>query len=148
MTVAIDQNGYFYDTDTGYLINVGYDENGNAIDLDTGAVIDHVITDSIGTTIYTGGKNTDWNAIIDTAAQAYAANQGAAQTGHYIPQQTQSPRGYQTLGNRAPGGISLGGGINPGGAGGNLNISTNTLILIGLGAALFFIGTQRGGGRR
>jgi len=144
MTVAFDQNGYAYDVSTGLYVNLYYDENGAAYDQATGERIDEVIVDSVGTTVYTSGGGINWNDVIRTAAQAYAAGEGAAQSGRYIPVQgSQSPYGYQTL--SGGGGATITGGITPGGVRGGLNISTNTLMLIAGGVLLFILGSQRRG---
>jgi len=143
MIVAFDPNGYAYDVDTGYLVNLTYDDAGNAYDAETGEQIERVILDSSGSTVYVGSGGVDWNGVINTAAQAYAAGQGAAQSGHYIPVQTsQPPYGYQTI--TGSGGASVSGGISPGGVSGGLKLSTNTIILIAAGALLFVLGQRKG----
>lgn len=146
MRVAYDANGYSYDIDTGYYLTLYWDEFGNAYDAATGEMIEEVITDSSGTTIYTGsGAGVDWEEIFRIAAQAYVGGQGAAQTGRYIPQSTQSPYGYETLSRppqRPP--TSVPTPMPGGGVGGSLNISTNTLMLIVGGFLLFMLGSKRG----
>lgn len=151
MVVAYDANGYSYDVDTGFYLTIYWDEFGNAYDAATGEMIEEVVIDSEGRTIYIGsGSGIDWNDVIRTAAQAYVGGQGAAQSGRYIPQATQSPYGYETLSrppSRPPIGATFSGGAGPGGIGAGLNISTNTLMLIAGGVLLFMLGS-RGGGRR
>jgi len=142
MVVAFDQNGYAYDVSTGLYVNLFYDENGAAYDQATGERIDEVIVDSAGTTVYTSG-GVNWNDVIRTAAQAYAAGEGAAQSGRYIPQGQPSPYPYPSGG--VSGGATITGGITPGGVRGGLNLSTNTLMLIAGGVLLFVLGMQKRG---
>jgi len=144
MVVAFDQNGYAYDVGTGLYVNLVYDENGAAYDQATGERIDEVIVDSSGTTVYTSGGGINWNDVIHTAAQAYAAGEGAAQSGHYIPQQP-PPSAYPYPSGGVSGGATITGGITPGGVRGGLNLSTNTLMLIAGGVLLFVLGMQKRG---
>src|SRR5215469_9104273 len=114
MVVAFDQNGYAYDIGTGLYVNLIYDDTGAAYDQATGERIDEVIVDSAGTTVYTSGGGINWNDVIRTAAQAYAAGEGAAQSGHYIPQQP-PPSSYPYPVGGVSGGATITGGITPGG---------------------------------
>src|SRR5215475_4360646 len=107
MRVAYDSNGYSYDIDTGYYVNLAYDDAGNAYDAETGEHVDEVILDAGGTTVYTGSGGINWNQVITTAAQAYAAGQGAAQSGQYIPQ-GQPTYPYPSGGGPVYGGVSGG----------------------------------------
>jgi hypothetical protein len=143
MNIAIDANGYAYDVDTGNYVTVIYDDQGNAYDAASGEKINEVITDNSGATVYTSSPGVDWNAIINTAAQAYAANQGAAQSGQYIPATGARPVGSPIRASNQSA-LNVSGGINPAGAGGSVSISTNTIMLIAGGVLLFILGSQKG----
>jgi len=145
MTVAFDQNGYAYDVSTGLYVNLEYDANGAAYDQATGERIDEVIVDSVGTTVYTSGGGVNWNDVIRTAAQAYAAGEGAAQSGHYIPQQ---PPPYPYPSGGGGGGPIIPSSPRPPGSGINLGVFGNVSPLtVAVGASvilIFLLGQMKG----
>lgn len=149
MRVAYDSNGYPYDVATGYLVDLYYDDQGNAYDVDTNEFVTEVILNSSGETVYTGSGGIDWNQVIYTAAQAYAAGQGAAQSGNYIPNPNQTP--YPPRPNQPSNPMNPGPRPPSSSGGGSLNLgvfgNVPLLPLIAGGALflVFIMGKARGG---
>lgn len=141
--VAYDSAGYSYDINTGFLINIGYDELGNPVDAETGEAIQIVRIDP-GTPA-TGG-NPIYSDITDATRDVLIAIFGNA---NQIPPSNQIPLSQIPVGApvlttpRNMIGVGAGVNANPGGIGGNLNISTNTLLIGGLIAFAFFFGKRR-----
>ncbi len=146
MRIAYDSNGYSYDLDSGYYVNLYYDDLGNAYDAETNEFVTEVILNASGTTVYTGSGGIDWNQVIYTAAQAYAAGEGAAQSGRYIPNPNQQP--YQTPpiipntpNTPKPPSSSSGGSVNLGVFG---NVPLLPLGVAGLLFTVFILGQAKG----
>ena len=143
MRVGVDDNGYFFDLDTGLYLTLYYDENGNAVNAATGEPVTYVdfgdVGGPVGYTVY-GGGGVDLNHLIDIAGQtAVGIAGGAGQTGQYIPIQGRQPQGQYG----GSGGGRGTGGAGPGGLGAGINLSTNTLIIIALVAGAFVLGGRR-----
>ena len=142
--VAIDSNGYTYSIDDGYLINVGYDDFGNPIDVETGEQIQYVRIDPA--TTQNGSSRPIYTDISDDVKDVLVAifgNENQRFSGNRIPI-AQAPSGTPILTTpRSMIGVGAGASVSPGGIGGSLNVSTNTLILLGLGVAVFFLGKGR-----
>ena len=92
-----------------------------------------------GSTQYIGaGSSVDWTEIIDAGTQAAIAilNRNGYSSPNYRPPTS-------TYNGPIPGVTASAGGSRSG-VGGSLNISTNTLLLIGAGVMLFILGSKRG----
>lgn len=144
--VAYDQNGYSYDINSGYLVDIGYDEFGQAVDAESGEEIQIVRIDpgnssSGGNPIYTDITNASKDVLIAIFGNA-----------NQIPPSNRLPVGQLPPGSpvlttpRSMIGVGAGVNASSSGIGGNLNISTNTLILIAGGFLLFMLGGKRGKG--
>lgn len=141
--VAIDPNGYTYSVNDGYLINVAYDESGQAFDAETGELLQYVRVDPGN---QSSGGNPIYSDITDATRDVLIAIFGNA---NQIPPSNRIPVGQIPPGSpilTTPRNmIGVGAGVNASssGIGGNLNISTNTLLIGGLIAFAFFFGKRR-----
>ena len=97
-------------------------------------------TDAEGNSKYidSSGAGVDWAEVIDAGTQAAIAilNRNGYQSPNYRPPTS-------TYNGPIPG-VTASAGGNRSGVGGSLNISTNTLLLIGAGVMLFILGSKRG----
>jgi len=88
----------------------------------------------------------DPNSLITTIGDTLSSIFGGGRTGNYAPNRNQQPYSYPGPGpyysNQQAVGINAG--VNRGGVGAGLNISTNTLLLAGGAVLLFILGTKRG----
>jgi hypothetical protein len=145
MRVGVDDNGYFYDLDTGLYLTVAFDDLGNPYNAATNEPIDYLDLSGIGGPAdytVTAGGNLDLNNLVNVFGQAIVGVAGGAgRTGHYIPLQSGQPSGQ--FGGAGGQMVRTQGSAGPGGIGGSLNISTNTLMLIVGGVLLFMLGGRR-----
>lgn len=89
----------------------------------------------------------DPNQAIVTIGDALQSIFGGGQRGQYSPNRNQQyPYSYPGPGPYYPNqqAVGINAGVNRGGVGGSLNVSTNTLLLAGGAVLLFILGTKRG----
>lgn len=141
MQVAIDSVGNYYDIDTGYIVNVGYDESGNPYDLETNEEIQLVRIDPGNTT--SGGSPIYQDITSATRDVLIAIFGNANQIPPRVPVGTLPPGTPVLTTPRSMIGVGAGVNASSSGIGGNLNISTNTLLIGGLIAFAFFFGKRR-----
>lgn len=132
--VAIDDNGYYYYLDTGANLSVEFDEFGNAYDANTGTDVQIV---------YASPDRQLVEDITDDAARVLIAIFG--NPGNIPAQQVpirSTPQGVASMVpvSSPPIRRSDGGGLF---GGGQIQISSQTAILIGLGVLLFAFGKSR-----
>lgn len=89
----------------------------------------------------------DPNSLATTISDTLQSIFGGGQRGQYSPNRNQQvPYSYPGPGPYYPNqqAVGINAGVNRGGIGGNLNNSTNTLLLAGGAVLLFILGTKRG----
>ena len=141
--VAIDGNGYAYEIETGYLVNVAYDEGGVPFDAETGEEIQFVRVDPA--TTQNGNSRPIYTDISDDVKDVLVAifgNENQRFSGNRLPV-NQAPAGAPIL--TTP--RSMIPQVQASSSGVGFNISTNTLIFIAGGILLFMVGQNRGRGR-
>jgi hypothetical protein len=153
MRVAVDDNGYFYDLDTGYYLTIEYDYEGAAYNAASGEPVEFVDLSAIGGpsgyTVYYGG-GFDWNNLVNIAGQtAVGIAGGAGQTGRYIPIGGGQPQGQYPGPGQTPAPRPIG--TSPGGSsGGSVNLGVfGNVPLLPLGVAgllftVFILGQAKG----
>lgn len=93
------------------------------------------------------GNSLDPNALATTISDTLQSIFGGGQRGQYSPNRNQQyPYSYPGPGPYYPNqqAVGINAGVNRGGIGAGINLSTNTLMLIGGGVLLFILGTKRG----
>lgn len=104
--------------------------------------------DAYGNTSYgtVDASQLDPNSLATTIADTLSSIFGGGQRGYYAPNRNQQPYSYPGPGPYYPNQTAVGinAGVNRQGANAGVNLSTNTLMLIGGGILLFILGTKRG----
>ena len=136
--VAIDENGYYYDPDTGQDIELTLDDYGNFYDANSGMALEFWGGDG-------GFDGSEITAAVRDVLIGIYGNPGAvranAQNRNRYPGPATTDSGVRVISSvpRQSG--------NSGGIGAGIQLSTQTLMLIAGGVLLFMVGQSRGGKR-
>lgn len=95
---------------------------------------------------YESGGGLDYDRLGTTIGDTLSSIFGGGQRGYYAPNRNQQPYSYPGPGPYYPDqrAVGINAGLNRGGIGAGINLSTNTLLLVGAGVVLFMLGTKRG----
>jgi len=100
-----------------------------------------------GSYVDDNGNPVDVNSLAVTIGDTLSSIFGGGKQGHYAPNRDPNvPYSYPGPGPYYPNqqAVGINAGVNRGGVGGSLNVSTNTLLLASAAVLLFILGTKRG----